>query len=121
MPIPDFYTKKYHDILAIEPKKDPIYPVRIFKQLEDDPMNNLIDSIAKVNQDDNLYLLRNVKPVGNRFNKKAKEWATGLYRNDKTFVTKESLWKKVILAPVTLVKFLVGKSSPAGGENELKT
>ncbi len=120
MPIPDFYTKKYHDILAIEPKKDPIYPMRIFKQLEDDPMNNLIDSVAKVNQDDTMYLLRNVKPIGNWFNKKAKERATGLYRNDKEFVQPEPFWKKIVLAPVTFIKFLSGKSAGPQSETALK-
>jgi len=102
--------KKYHDILAIEPKKDPIYPVRIFKQLEDDPLNNMIDSIAKVNPDDTTYIIRNCKPIGSWFNKKAKKRATGLYRNDKAFVKPEPMRKKVIFRPINALRFLSGTS-----------
>lgn len=76
IPAPSIAGKKYNDILAVEPKKDPMYPIRIFKQLEDDPLNNLIDSIAKVNADDTVLVLWNCKPVGSRFNKKAKKRAT---------------------------------------------
>lgn len=120
MPTPNFYGKKYHDILAIEPKKDPMYPIRIFKQLEDDPMNNIVDSIAKVGQEDELYLLRNVKPVGNWFNKKAKKRATWLYRNDKTYVKKDPIWKAILLSPLKIVRFLSGSKKDPMNDNELK-
>jgi hypothetical protein len=63
VPHPQLHAKKHHDILAIEPKKDPMFPVRIFKQLEDDPLNNMIDSIAKVSSEDVVYVIRNCKPV----------------------------------------------------------
>ncbi len=120
---PSFFTKKYTDILALEPTKDPIYPIRIFKQLEDDPMNNLADAIAKVSPEDEAFLVWSVKPVGNRYNQKAKEWATWLYRNDKTYVSWDPLWKKILKVPVTFFRFLTWSSWGDGPQSEtaLKT
>jgi hypothetical protein len=31
--------------MPLQPVKNSIYPIRIFKQLEDDPLNNVIDAI----------------------------------------------------------------------------
>lgn len=103
---PNYYTKKYTDILALEPKKDPIYPIRIFKQLEDDPMNNLIDAMAKVNPEDDFYILFNAKPVGSWFNEKAKERATWLYRNDKKYVAPDPWYTSLLQTPWRMIRFL---------------
>lgn len=105
---PKLFTKKYRDIMAIEPKKNPIYPIKIYKQLEDDPVNNLIDSISKIPKEDEFHVLLICKPVGKRYNKKAAKWADGLYRNDETYIQPVPFWKKVLLAPVKFVKFLTG-------------
>ncbi len=108
VPPPNFKRKKYRDILAVEPKKNPMYPIRIFKQLEDDPLNNIVDSIAKVSPSDNVYILWNCKPIWNRFNKGAKKRATWLYRNDKTFVKPDPLRKRVLMWPIRMIRFLSG-------------
>ncbi len=119
---PNYYSKKYSDILALEPKKDPIYPIRIFKQLEDDPMNNLIDAMAKVSPEDDFYILFNAKPVGSRYNKKAKERATWLYRNDKKYVSPDPRYTSRFSAPWRLVRFLTwgGESDGPQSETALK-
>ena len=44
---PNFFKRKYYDIGPLEPKKDPIYNLKIYKQQPDDPMNNIIDAIGK--------------------------------------------------------------------------
>lgn len=66
--------------------------------------------MAKVNKDDTMYIIWNCKPIGSWYNKKAKKRATGLYRNDKAFVTPEPTRKKVILAPLKALRFLSGTS-----------
>jgi len=68
---PNFYSKRHFDILPLEPERDPIYPIRIFKQLEDDPLNNLVDSMAKIPDNDTFNILMSCKPVDSWFNKKA--------------------------------------------------
>jgi len=72
---PSFYPKKYFDILPLEPERNPIFPMKTFKQLEDDPLNNIIDSIAKIPESDCFTILLSCKPVGSWFNRKAKKRA----------------------------------------------
>ncbi|MBP7007764.1 hypothetical protein KBB05_03440 [Patescibacteria group bacterium] len=42
---PSQFINKYRDIVPLEPKKDPVFPIKTFKQIEDDPLNNVIDSM----------------------------------------------------------------------------
>jgi len=108
VPKPIFYGKKYFDILPLEPERDPIYPIRIFKQLEDDPLNNLVDSIAKIPDGDTFNILLSCKPVDAWFNAKATKRAEGLYRNDKTYVAPRSLFLRIVSFPLDVFKFITG-------------
>jgi hypothetical protein len=45
VPKPNMFGKKYTEIVPMQPEKDSIYPIRIFKQSPDDPLNNVIDSL----------------------------------------------------------------------------
>jgi hypothetical protein len=38
-----------------------------------------------VSKDDTVSIVMPIKPVGERFNKRAQKWAEGLYRNDKRY------------------------------------
>jgi hypothetical protein len=46
----------------LEPKKDPIYTIKMFKLMPDDPINNLIDAMSKVQNTDTVTLLMPIKP-----------------------------------------------------------
>ena len=71
---PHFINKKYSDVIPIEPTKDPIFPIKLFKQLEDDPMNNIIDTMSKVSPDDTFSVILTIKPIkSNSFNRRAKK------------------------------------------------
>jgi hypothetical protein len=117
---PHAYTKKYRDILPFEPKKDPIFPMRTFKLLEDDPMNNILDTMGKLSPEDTVTMQVIIKPTGERFNEKAKRRAEWLYRNDKRFVAPESIWWKLLLFPWRAFGFLFygpeGKKNGIGNE-----
>jgi hypothetical protein len=60
---PNFFKKKYNDIIPIEPKKNPLYNIKTFKQQPDDPMNNIIDSIGKISRYDTLSMIIPIKPL----------------------------------------------------------
>jgi len=34
--------------MPLHPIKNPVFPLRTFKQLEDDPINNILDTISKM-------------------------------------------------------------------------
>ncbi len=103
---PRFFSKKYNDIIPMHPVKDPLYPLRTFKQLEDDPLNNLLDSVWKISNEDTFTVFMVLKPEGSEFNEKAQEFATALYKKDESVKVTEPLWKK-ILFPWKLVDFLI--------------
>lgn len=102
---PKFFSKKYSDIIPLETVKPGYYPIRIFKQLEDDPLNNVIDAMAKISPEDTCSLLITIKPLGDDFNKGAQKLADALYRKDETITKKKPLWKRLL--PWNLFTFLI--------------
>jgi hypothetical protein len=59
---PDIFVKQHSDIIPMQAVKKGYYPIRTFKQLEDDPMNNVIDSIAKISAEDTMSVIITIKP-----------------------------------------------------------
>jgi hypothetical protein len=48
--------------MTLEPKKDPVYTIKTFKQMPDDPINNLIDTMGKVSVYDTVTTILVIKP-----------------------------------------------------------
>ena len=42
---PKFFKKKYSDVQVLETKKDSLYTIKLYKNIPDDPINNIIDSM----------------------------------------------------------------------------
>jgi hypothetical protein len=82
---PKLFKKKYYDIMPLVPKKHSVYNIRLFKQMSDDPINNIIDAMGKISTYDTVSIVIPIKPVGEWMNKRAQKWANGLYRNDKQY------------------------------------
>lgn len=83
---PKFFAKKHYDITVMETVKNPVFPIKTFKQMPDDPLNNIVDTMGKMNYEDTFSVVMPIKPIGGKFNKTAKKWATGLYRKDTFYV-----------------------------------
>ena len=92
---PKFFGKKYRDIVPLEPSKDPIYPIKTFKQIEDDPINNVIDTIAQFSNEDTLDIILTIKPEWDDFNKRAQKRAEWLYRNDSRYTSPDARYVSV--------------------------
>jgi len=54
-----------------------VFPIRSFKYLEDDPLNNFTNVFSSLDKDDKAVYQIIVKPIGSRWNKRAKK-AAGL-------------------------------------------
>jgi hypothetical protein len=102
---PNLFHKKYHDLMPLESVKPWEYPIRTFKQLEDDPMNNLLDSIGKLPHEDDFTIMLTIKPEGSAFNTRAQKLANALYKKDQS-VLQWNKWRKYIL-PRQFLSFLV--------------
>jgi hypothetical protein len=104
---PRFFAKPYSDIAVLEPTKDPVYPIKTFKQMQDDPLNNILDGLGKVNTDDTFHIVIPVKPyIGEGFNTRAKNISTAVYRRDETTL-KGTAWRKYVLMPWEVIDFLI--------------
>jgi hypothetical protein len=105
---PPVFTKKYSDMMPLIPKKPQVYGIKIFKQQPDDPINNIIDALGKISRYDTATIIVPIKPIGDRFNRKAQRRAEGLYRNDKKYAEGQNIFVRILRAinPFKLVKFL---------------
>lgn len=83
---PQYFGKKHSHIMVMGTVKNPVFPIKTFKQMPDDPINTILDTMGKMSSEDTFTVVLPVKPVGNKFNQKAKKWATGLYRRDDFYV-----------------------------------
>lgn len=108
---PNSLWLKHSDVLVMEPVKDPIYPIRTYKQLEDDPMNNIIDTISKISNEDTFTIQITIKPVGARFNNKALKWSEWLYRNDTKYTDPKHRYH--YLNPLNIIKIFEKKDPTA--------
>ncbi len=104
---PNMFSRKYRDIVPLEPKKDAVFPIKTFKQIEDDPLNNVIDSMWSLGDSDTFDIVINCRPIWSAFNRRAQRRAEGLYRNDKNFVQPWSITKRILLFPFGIFDFLI--------------
>ncbi len=104
---PKIFKHKYTDVIPLQPVKDPVFPIRVFKQLEDDPLNNILDSIGKVRREDTFSMMLITKPQGDRFNARAKKFAEALYKKDKRALKRRPLRKKILFFPKYILDYLV--------------
>lgn len=99
------FNKKHSDIMPLQEARSSYYPIRIFKQLEDDPLNNIIDSIGKISPQDTFSVVLIIKPENGGFNDGAQELANALFKKDESVLDPMPLWKKLL--PRNLFSFMI--------------
>lgn len=109
---PDFFSKKYNSITVMATRKNSVFPIKTYKQMPDDPLNNIIDTMGKMSSEDTFSIVMPIKPIGEKFNKNAQKWARWLYRREKFYVQWwEHRIKKILLFPWSVVQFLISGST----------
>ena len=78
---PNFFRKKYTDVQVLETIKDPLYTIKLYKNIPDDPINNIIDSMWKVSAEDTVSIIFVTKPEKSSFNTRRQVAADRLYKN----------------------------------------
>ena len=78
---PNFFKRKYSDIQVLETTKDPLYTIKLYKNIPDDPINNIIDSMWKVGVEDTVSIILVAKPEKATFNVRRQIAADRLYKN----------------------------------------
>ena len=103
---PKPFKKKYYDIMTLEPKRDPVYTIKTFKQMPDDPINNIIDTMSKVSSYDTVTAILIAKPESWGFNAKRQKAADRLYKGLDLYTTQR--WhRKNLFNPFKLLDFLI--------------
>lgn len=104
---PKFRAKKYHDITVLEKQKESVYPIKTFKTMQDDPLNNILDALGKINGEDVFNIIIPLKPyVGSGFTDRAKILAEALYKKNKSIIDGTPRWKYIIM-PRKILDFLI--------------
>jgi len=102
---PKIFTKKYQGIKVLEQEKDPLYTIKLFKNMPDDPMNNVLDSIGKVSPEDSVHIIVVAKPESADFNKRRQVASDRLYKNLELYTSKRR-HRKNLIQPRKLLGFL---------------
>lgn len=108
--IPQYFSKKYSTVTVMNTKKNPVFPIKTYKQMPDDPLNNIIDTMGKVSSEDTFSIVIPIKPIGDTFNNEAKKRANGLYRKEKFYVDgwhRQNILVKILLAPWKMVWYII--------------
>ena len=93
---PKFFRKKYFDVQVLETKKDPLYTIKLYKNIPDDPINNIVDSMGKVSAEDTVSIVFVVKPEKSTFNMRRQIAADRLYKNLDLYERKWRDWRNLI-------------------------
>ena len=103
---PKFFRKKYTDVQVLETKKDPLYTIKLFKNIPDDPINNILDSMWKVSTEDTVSIVLVTKPESWNFNARRQIAADRLYKNLDLYEMKRWHWKNLI-NPFKWIQFAI--------------
>lgn len=103
---PKFFKKKYSDVQVLETKKDPLYTIKLYKNIPDDPINNIIDSMGKVSAEDTVSIVFVVKPEKSSFNIRRQVAADRLYKNLDLYERKWRDWRNLI-NPFKWIEFAI--------------
>ena len=80
---PDWYTLR---AASLSKENDDVFPIRCFKYLEDDPLNNFTNVFSSLDKDDKAVYQMVIKPVWSGWNTKAKKaaWLVSKWQYKKT-------------------------------------
>ena len=103
---PKFFKKKYSDVQVLETEKDPLYTIKLYKNIPDDPINNIIDSMWKVSAEDTVSILLVAKPEKATFNVRRQVAADRLYKNLDLYEMKRRN-RKNLINPFKWIEFAI--------------
>ena len=81
VPKPNYFDKKYHDIVPLESQKDCVYTIKLYKNASDDQINNIIDALSGVSKEDTVSIVMTIAPLNEKRNEETKKKVNRLYKN----------------------------------------
>ncbi|MDD3145193.1 MAG: type IV secretory system conjugative DNA transfer family protein [Candidatus Gracilibacteria bacterium] len=105
-------------------ENDDVYPIKIFKYLEDDPLNNFTNVFGGLAKDDKAIFQLVIKPEPSSYNKKAIRAAglvaKGKYKKDKKhlFGFLSFLWNPIVAIIQGPDSMVAGNNAPGASEGD---
>lgn len=78
---PQIFKKKHYKVMPLQSEKKSIYTLKLYKKMNDDPINNIIDSMNNISRYDTATVIMTIKPLSDKWNEKAKKQVDRLYKN----------------------------------------
>ncbi len=78
---PEIFKKKHYRVMPLQSERDSIYTLKLFKKMNDDPINNLVDGLSNISKYDTATVMMTIKPIWDKRNEKAKKQIDRLYKN----------------------------------------
>jgi Type IV secretory system Conjugative DNA transfer len=96
---------------------DDVYPIKIFKYLEDDPLNNFSNVFGGLDKDDRAVFQVVIKPISSKWNKKARKAAglvaKGKYGKKRNLPFLDIFWNPIVWL-IQGPESMVGQSNAPG-------
>jgi hypothetical protein len=64
-------------------REKPWYPIRTYKEIENDPLNDLTNVLSKLEEKESVVMQMIIRPLSNRWRKKAEAFGEALFKNKK--------------------------------------
>ncbi|NDK07703.1 DUF87 domain-containing protein [Candidatus Gracilibacteria bacterium] len=86
--------------ISLQKQNDDVFPIKSYKYLENDPLNNFTNVFGGLGKEDKAIFQIVIKPVGSKWNTKAKKAAglvsKGQYGKKKKFAYADFLWNPIV-------------------------
>jgi len=103
-------------------ENDDVYPIKIFKYLEDDPLNNFSNVFGGLDRDDRAIFQVVIKPISSRWNVKARKAAglvsKGKYKKKKKLPFLDFLWNPIVALIEGPEDMVGGNNAPGASEGD---
>ncbi|MBW7954682.1 type IV secretory system conjugative DNA transfer family protein [Candidatus Gracilibacteria bacterium] len=101
---------------------DDVYPIKSFKYLEDDPLNNFTNVFSSLDKEDKAVYQIVLKPIGSRWNKKAKNAASlvakGEYKKSRNIPFLDFFWNPIVALVQGTDSMVQGSNAPGASSGD---
>lgn len=111
----EFEKSKIVSIKQLELSKDSIFPIRNYKYISSDPLNDIVGSLSKLEQDESAAIQIMVRPVESNWQEAGRKKAQDMLNDEGD--KKKSDWVKPWKWPFILAKLMVKGAEAFGGDS----
>ncbi len=113
---PKIFSKKYYKVMPLQSEKESIYTLKMYKKMNDDPVNNIIDAFSNISKYDTATMIMTIKPLWEKWNNNAKKQIDRLYKN--LDIKSNGLFAKILRGIWNIFKLIFTWKTPESKKSE---